>query len=67
MDPATMLFIASMLKKAFDEGMSVYNFLQEIEQTGVVPQEAWDEMAIAFDDADQFWSSVAEATTDPAA
>lgn len=66
-DPVTLVFIAGTLKKAFEAGTSIYDFIKEIEQTGTVPQEAWDEMAVAFDDANQFWSEVPDEASDPAA
>lgn len=65
-DPATLIFIASTIKKAYDAGISIYDFVKEVESTGVIPQEAWDDLALQFDDAEQFWSSTPDEAPDDA-
>lgn len=57
MSPQLVMAIGYLLTEAVHSGLTIQQTLKEVEETGVVPPERWEELKAAFDDATEFWGA----------
>ncbi len=53
--PGTITAIAFLLTELLGAGISISQVLEKVQATGVVPQEAWNELGKEIKDAEAFW------------